>query len=80
MIEKHGGVLTDPNSKAELYLLYKLLLGSFLIPFRLDTLNSKSEWFYESNVTQYRASDFDYYKTQGTTINSHLDSHRAVLK
>ena len=70
LIEKHGGVLTYPNRKAELHLLYKHLCGSFLNPFRLDTLNSKSEWFYESDVSQCTASDFDYYKT-GTLINPH---------
>ena len=70
LIEKQGGVLTYPNRKAELHLLYKHLCGSFLNPFKLDTLNSKSEWFYESDVSQCTASDFDHYKT-GTLINPH---------
>ena len=69
-IEKQGGVLTYPNRKAELHLLYKHLCGSFLNPFKLDTLNSKSEWFYESDVSQCTANDFDYYKT-GTLLNPH---------
>lgn len=70
LIEKQGGVLTYPNRKAELHLLYKHLCGSFLNPFKLDTLNSKSEWFYESDVSQCTANDFDYYKT-GTLLNPH---------
>ena len=70
LIEKHGGVLIYPNRKAELHLLYKHLFGSFLIPFRLDTLNPKSEWFYESDVSQCTASDFDYYRS-GTLNNPH---------
>ena len=68
LIEKHGGVLTYPNRKAELHLLYKHLFGSFLNPFRLDTLDSMSEWFYKSDVSKCTASNFDYYKT-GTMIN-----------
>ena len=70
VIEKQGGVLTYPNRKAELHLLYKHLCGSFLNPFKLESLNSKSDWFYESDVSQCTASDFDYYKT-GTLINRH---------
>ncbi|KAK2555506.1 Ankyrin repeat domain-containing protein 50 [Acropora cervicornis] len=80
LIEKRGGVLTYPNRKAELHLLYKHLFGSFLDPFRLNTLNSKSEWFYESDVTHCTASDFDYYKAQGTTINPHLAEKYKELK
>ena len=79
-IEKQGGVLTYPNRIAELHLLYKHLFGSFLIPFRLNTLNSKSEWFYESDVTHCTASDFDYYKTQGNTTNPHLEEKYRELK
>ena len=79
-IEKHGGVLTYPNRKAEFQLLYKHLFGSFLNPFRLGTLNSKSEWFYESDVSQCRASDFEYYKT-GTTINPYREEiHNELLR
>ena len=72
LIENQGGVLTYPNRKAELHLLYKHLCGSFLNPFKLDELDSKSEWFYESDVSQCTTSDFDYYKT-GTLINPHKE-------
>ena len=78
LIEKHGGVLTYPNRKAELHLLYKHAFGSFLIPFRLGTLNSKYEWFYESDVSQCTASDFDHYKT-GTIINLHQEEMNSQL-
>ena len=78
VIEKHGGVLTYHNRKAELHLLYKHLFGSFLNPFRLDTLNSKSEWFYENDVNQCTASDFDY-KT-GTLINRHKEERDRELR
>ena len=78
LIEKHGGVLTYPNRKAELHLLYKHSFGSFLIPFRLDALNSRNEWFYESDVSQCTASDFDYYTT-GTLINPHRDEMYSQL-
>ena len=78
LIEKHGGVLTYPNRTAELYLLYEHLFGSFLNPFRLDTLNSRRGWFYESHVSQCTASDFDYYKT-GTMINPHQEEIQSEL-
>ncbi|XP_015774476.1 PREDICTED: serine/threonine-protein phosphatase 6 regulatory ankyrin repeat subunit B-like [Acropora digitifera] len=78
LIAKHGGVLTYPNRKAELHLLYKHLCGSFLNPFRLDTFNPKSEWFYESDVSQCTASDFDYYKT-GTLTNPHGEEMRSEV-
>ena len=78
LITKHGGVLTYPNRKAELHLLYKHLFGSFLIPFRLDTLNPKSEWFYESDVSQCTGSDFDHYKT-GTLTNPHREEMASEL-
>ena len=80
LIEKHGGGLTYPNRKAELHLLYKHLFGSFLVSFRLDTVNSNSEWFYESDVTQCTASHFDYYKTQEATINPHLEEKYSELR
>ena len=68
LIEKYGGMLTYPKRTAELHLLYEHSFGSFLNPFRLDRSNSQTEWFYESDVSQCTASDFDYYKT-GTMIN-----------
>ena len=79
LIEKHGGVLTYPIRKAELHLLYNHLFGSFLNPFRLDTLNSKSEWFYENDVSQCTANDFDYYKA-GTLINRHEKQRNRELR
>ena len=78
LIEKRGGLLTYPNRRAELHLLYKHLFGSFLLPFRLDTLNAKNERFYEIDFSQCTASDFDYYKT-GIIINPHLGEINSEL-
>ena len=79
LIKKHGGMLTYPKRTAELHLLYEHLFGSFLNPFRLDTRNSQSELFYNSDVSQCTASNFDYYKT-GTLLNPYMKEIQSELQ
>jgi len=71
LIEKHGGVLTNPSREVELNVIYRHLYGSYPSSFTLDEFEANGKQFYESEVSACRKGDLNYYQT-GTLINPYL--------
>jgi len=71
LIEKYGGVLTNPSREVELNVIYRHLYGSYPSSFTLDEFEGNGKQFYESEVSSCREGDLNYYQT-GTLINPYL--------
>ena len=80
VIEKYGGVLTNPSREVELNVIYRHLYGSYPSLFTLDELEARGKQFYESEVSACGEGDLNYYQT-GTLINPHLEPvHSEVMR
>ena len=72
VIEKYGGVLTNPTREVELNVIYRHLYGSYPSLFTVDELEATGKQFYECEVSACGEGDLNYYQT-GTLINPHLE-------
>ena len=72
LIEKYGGVLTNPSREVELNVIYRHLYGSHPSSFTLEEFESNGKQFYESEVSACWEGDLNYYQT-GTLINPYLE-------
>lgn len=71
VIEKYGGVLTNPSREVELNVIYRHLYGRNPGLFTLDEFEATGKQFYESEVSACGEGDLNYYQT-GTLINPYL--------